>query len=174
MSVLISILVIIAINKMLIDSKHIQRQDIASGTKNDLLVNSVENDKEMEKNNMSSKSENIKINLTVNNKKFSATLENNETTKELISMFPITLEMRELNSNEKYNYLDTNLPTNEKRPDEIKAGDIKLFGDNCIVVFYKNFSTPYSYTDIGKIDEANELIKELGSGNVTITFEVIK
>ena len=37
---------------------------------------------------MNNQNENIKINLTVNNKTFSATLENNETTRELTQCFP--------------------------------------------------------------------------------------
>ena len=51
---------------------------------------------------LDNQNEEIKINLIVNNKTFSATLENNNTTKELVSMFTMTLNMSELNSNEKY------------------------------------------------------------------------
>lgn len=123
---------------------------------------------------MNNQNEEIKINLTVNNKIFSATLENNETTKELVSMFPMTLNMSELNSNEKYNYLDTDLTTNASRQSRINAGDIKLFGSNCLVVFYESFNTSYSYTNLGKVDDANGFVKELGNGSVTITFDVAK
>ena len=118
------------------------------------------------------KSENIKINLTVNNKTFSATLENNETTRELTQMFPMTIQMSDLNSNEKYNYLDTNLTTNASRVSRINAGDIKLFGSNCLVVFYESFNTSYSYTNLGKVDNANDFVNELGRGSVTVTFEL--
>ena len=121
---------------------------------------------------MNNQNEEIKINLTVNNKIFSATLENNETTKELVSMFPMTLNMSELNSNEKYNYLDRDLTTNASRQSRINAGDIKLFGSNCLVVFYESFNTSYSYTNLGKVDDANGFVKELGNGSVTITFDV--
>lgn len=121
---------------------------------------------------MNNQNEEIKINLTLNNKTFSATLENNVTTKELVSMFPMTLNMSELNSNEKYNYLDTDLTTNASRQSRINAGDIKLFGSNCLVVFYESFNTSYSYTNLGKVDDANGFVKELGNGSVTITFDV--
>lgn len=123
---------------------------------------------------MNNQNEEIKINLTLNNKTFSATLENNVTTKELVSMFPMTLNMSELNSNEKYNYLDTDLTTNASRQSRINAGDIKLFGSNCLVVFYESFNTSYSYTNLGKVDDANGFVKELGNGSVTITFDVAK
>ena len=121
---------------------------------------------------MNNQNEEIKINLTVNNKIFSATLENNETTKELVSMFPMTLNMSELNSNEKYNYLDTDLTTNASRQSRINAGDIKLFGSNCLVVFYDNFRNSYSYTNLGKVDNVDDFVAELESGSVNIRFEL--
>lgn len=121
---------------------------------------------------MNNQNEEIKINLTLNNKTFSATLENNVTTKELVSMFPMTLNMSELNSNEKYNYLDTDLTTNASRQSRINAGDIKLFGSNCLVVFYESFNTSYSYTNLGTVDDVDVFVSELGNGSVTITFDV--
>ena len=121
---------------------------------------------------MNNQNEEIKINLTINNKTFSATLENNVTTRELISMFPMTLNMSELNSNEKYNYLDTDLTTNSSRQSKINVGDIKLYGSNCLVVFYESFNTSYSYTNLGTVDDVDSFVSELGNGSVTITFDV--
>lgn len=115
--------------------------------------------------------ENIKIKLSINNKTFSATLNNNETVKGLIERLPLTLNMQDLNSNEKYNYLDFSLPTSPSRPNRINAGDIKLFGDDCLVIFYESFNTSYNYTDLGKIDNSEGFLAELGNGSVTITFE---
>ena len=115
--------------------------------------------------------ENIKIKLSINNKTFSATLNNNEAVKGLIERLPLTLNMQDLNSNEKYNYLYFSLPTSPSRPNRINAGDIKLFGDDCLVIFYKSFNTSYNYTDLGKIDNAEGFLAELGNGSVTITFE---
>ena len=122
--------------------------------------------------NMNNLSEEIKINLIVNNKTFSATLNNNETTRELIAMFPMTIQMSDLHSNEKYNYLDSSLTTNSSTPRRINAGDIKLYGNSCLVVFYDSFSNSYSYTDLGRVDNVNDFVSELGSGSVNITFEL--
>lgn len=129
-----------------------------------------ENSNVMEEN-MNSQNEIIKINLNINNKKFTATLNNNETVRNLVSKLPLTLNMQDLNSNEKYKYLDFNLPTNSNKVNRINAGDIKLFGNNCLVIFYESFNTSYSYTNLGKIDNVDQFALELGSGNVTITFE---
>ena len=122
--------------------------------------------------NMNNQNEEIKINLIVNNKTFTATLDNNETVRQLVSMFPITIQMSDLNSNEKYNYLDTTLTTNSNRPGRINAGDIKLYGNNCLVVFYESFSSSYSYTDLGRVDNVETFASELGSGSVNIRFEL--
>lgn len=135
-------------------------------------INNNEENLNIGSDNMNNQSEDIKINLIVNNKTFSATLNNNETVRQLISMFPMTLNMSDLHSNEKYNYLDTSLKTNSNTPKRINAGDIKLYGNNCLVVFYDSFNNSYSYTDLGKIDNVNSFVAELGKGSVTITFEL--
>lgn len=114
----------------------------------------------------------IKINLIVNNKTFSGTLNNNQTTQELIQHFPMILDMSDLNLNEKYNYLDYKLTTNSSRPSKINVGDIKLYGDNCLVIFYESFFNSYSYTDLGRVDDVDDFISELGKDTVTIKFEL--
>ena len=112
-----------------------------------------------------------KINLVINGKEFSATLEDNETVRELLTRLPLTIEMEDLNSNEKYYYLDESLPTDATNVGRIEKGDIMLFGNDCLVVFYKSFDTPYAYTRIGKIEDVNHLEEQFGQGSVRITFE---
>lgn len=105
--------------------------------------------------------------ITINSKTYPVHLEENETTKELLKLLPLELEMNELNGNEKYTYLNTSLPTNSKNPKEINKGDIYLFGDNCLVLFYKSFKTSYSYTKIGYIDN----LEDFGNENIQVRIE---
>jgi hypothetical protein len=67
------------------------------------------------------------------------------------------LKLIELNANEKYAQLDESLPVNASIPKKIQVGELSLFGDQTIVLFYKSFSTSYAYTNIGYIEHANEL-----------------
>ena len=110
---------------------------------------------------------NLNVKLIIENKEYEINLENNETSKELFNKLPLFLNMSELNGNEKYIYLDFSLPTNPYNPEHINRGDIMLYGNNCLVIFYKSFDTPYSYTKIGHIDN----LSELGNGNITVKFE---
>lgn len=141
-------------------------------TTNESVENITENTNILNEEMNTMNKEEIKINLIVNNKTFSATLENNETTRALTSMFPMALNMSDLHSNEKYNYLNSSLTTNSSVPRMINAGDIKLYGNNCLVVFYDDFRNSYSYTNLGKVDNVDEFIVELGSGSVNIRFEL--
>ena len=111
-----------------------------------------------------------KILIKAGNSTFTATLADNETADRFYEMLPLTLDMSELNGNEKYFYLDEALPSQPYQPETIEAGDLMLYGTSCVVLFYETFSSSYSYTAIGKIDDAAGLEKALGEGGVTVSF----
>jgi len=115
---------------------------------------------------------NSKIKIKVNSQIFTATLLDNKSVKAFKEMLPLTMKMTELNGNEKYFDLPNSLPTNSYNPQTIKTGDLMLYGSKTFVLFYKTFSTPYSYTKLGSLDEVTDLTNALGSGNVTVTFEL--
>lgn len=108
--------------------------------------------------------------LNVNGQSFQAVFYDNKTANALLKQMPMTLNMKELNGNEKYHFFDTEFPVNEKSLGKISAGDIMLYGSDCLVTFYKSHSTSYQYTPVGKIENASGFAKAVGSGNVTITF----
>ncbi len=114
---------------------------------------------------------NVKIKITVNSQTFTATLADNNSAKGFKEMLPLTINMKELNGNEKYYDFPNSLPTNSSHPGTIKNGDLMLYGSKTLVLFYKTFSTSYSYTNLGSIDDVTGLVSALGSGNVTVTFE---
>jgi hypothetical protein len=108
--------------------------------------------------------------VIINWKKYIAELENNETAQlfynDIIADNSAEFNMEELNWNEKYVYLQETLPSNPKVPEKIESWDIMLYWDNCIVIFYKSFTTTYSYTKIGHIKNMQDLWTE----SVTVQF----
>jgi hypothetical protein len=114
----------------------------------------------------------MKIKITVGQKIFTATLFNNPAATAFKSKLPLSIVMNELNGNEKYADLAASLPTNASNPGTIQNGDLMLYGSSTLVLFYKSFSTSYSYTRIGRVDDATGLAVALGSGNVTVKYEL--
>ena len=110
--------------------------------------------------------------ITIENKKYEAILYDNSTTKELIKKFPITITMSDLNGNEKYYNFSKSFSTSSENVASINKGDIMLFGDNCLVIFYKSFSTRYKYTKLGYIKNTEDLKNSFGKGDISITFKI--
>nr|WP_320024291.1 cyclophilin-like fold protein [uncultured Acetobacterium sp.] len=112
------------------------------------------------------------IKITVNGQEFSATLYDNQTTQNFVKKLPLTIDMSELNGNEKFYYLEEPLPVAAEQIGEIRAGDLMLYGDDCLVLFYENFSSAYRYTRIGAIENAEGLAEAVGDGAVKIAFSL--
>lgn len=47
-----------------------------------------------------------------------------------------------------------------------------LYGNSCLVIFYKTFNTSYNYVKLGHIDNTAGLTEALGSSSVKVTFSV--
>src|SRR5918993_1258643 len=114
----------------------------------------------------------MKLKISIGTNTFTATLHNNATVTSFKLRLPMTVNMEDLNANEKYFDLPNNLPTNASNPGTIQAGDLMLYGSNTLVLFYTTFSTSYNYTPLGRIENAAGLAAALGSGNVAVTFEL--
>ncbi len=121
-------------------------------------------------NNNTSMSNNLKI--TIGSVAFNVTLDDNAATAAFKALLPMTVNMSEMNGNEKYYYLSGSLPTASVNPGTIQVGDLMLYGRSCLVLFYETFRTSYSYTRLGRVDNPSGLATALGSGNVTVTFEL--
>lgn len=121
--------------------------------------------------NNSDKRKEIPVTLTVGGKTFAAKFYDNKTARVLLEKMPMTLPMKELNGNEKYFYFDSEFPTKETSPKKIHAGEIKLYGEDCLVAFYKTHATSYQYTSVGYVEDVQGFVKAVGDGNVTVTFQ---
>ena len=85
-----------------------------------------------------------------------------------------TFKMKELNGNEKYRYLSRSFPAAPKKLNQIKAGDVMLYSDDCLVIFYKTHKTSYEYTKIGRLASTKGLVKAVGKKSVKVRFSKMK
>ncbi|MDO9359611.1 MAG: cyclophilin-like fold protein [Polaromonas sp.] len=108
--------------------------------------------------------------MTVGDRRFAVTVADTDAARAFASRMPLTLDMTDLNSNEKKFDLPTALPANPARPGTIRNGDLMLYGTNTLVVFYLTFDSPYAYTRLGRVDDPVGLAQALGRGSVRVGF----
>lgn len=118
--------------------------------------------------------EDNKMNITIGDKTFTATLADNSSAaalKELLSNSPMTIDMRGYGNFEKVGSIGTELPRNDEQM-TTSAGDIILYQGNSLVIYYDE--NLWNFTRIGRIDNVtqSELKEALGEGNVTVTFSL--
>lgn len=115
----------------------------------------------------------MKMNVQIGDMSFTATLEDNAATRELIEMMkeePITIDMSDYSGFEKVGPLGRSLTTDNHQT-TTSAGDIVLYSGNQIVMFYG--SNSWSYTKIGRIDNLDGWEDTLGSGSITAVFSLV-
>ena len=100
--------------------------------------------------------------MTVGDRRFAITLTDNAAARAFAAQLPLTLDMSELNGNEKHADLRAALPANASRPGTIRNGDLMLYGTTTVVVFYETFDSSYSYTRLGRVDDPADLPRALG------------
>lgn len=118
--------------------------------------------------------ENMKLKITFGETVLTATLYDNPTTQDFISMLPITTEVEDYASNEKIFYPERKLST-DQAPNGYKpsTGDITYYapwGD--VAIFYKDFSHSSGLISLGRIDD-NGIEKLKSVGKQLVTFELI-
>lgn len=113
----------------------------------------------------------MKIKIYIGDKIFNATLDDNESARAFAEKLPLDITMTELNGNEKYYRFSERLPSNDKVVGAIHTGDLMLYSASYVVLFYKDFSTTYNYTRLGRIDNSASLTTAVGKGNINVRIE---
>lgn len=111
------------------------------------------------------------LNIKINGIAYQLELANNPTAKKLQNVLPNKFSMEDLHQNEKFYDLPESLLRNDVAVGEIEAGDVMLYGNRTLVIFYRSFETSYSYTRIGKILDSNELENVVGNSAVEIEIQ---
>ena len=115
-----------------------------------------------------------KVLLKVGGNSMTATLTDNEATRELTKLLEqgdITIRMSDYGGFEKVGALPQSFPTSNTQITTV-PGDIMLYQGNQMVIFYG--SNSWSYTRLGKIDGAtvSNLRQFLGNGDITLTLSL--
>ena len=115
-----------------------------------------------------------KVLLKIGGNSMTATLTDNEATRELAKLLEqgnITIGMSDYGGFEKVGALPQSLPTSNTQI-TTEPGDIMLYQGNQMVIFYG--SNSWSYTRLGKIDGAtvSNLRQFLGNGDITLTLSL--
>ena len=116
------------------------------------------------------KSEGLRMWMTVGEHRFAITLTDNPAARAFAAQLPMTLDMADLNGNEKHAELPKALPADASRPGTIRSGDLMLYGSDTLVVFYLTFHSSYPYTRLGRVDDPAELAQALGQRAVRVVF----
>jgi len=108
--------------------------------------------------------------MTIGEQRFAITLADNAAARALVALLPLTLDLSDLNRNEKYATLPQALPAEASKPGTIHSGDLMLYGPDTLVVFYTNFDSTYAYTRLGRVDDTARLAQALGRRGVQVMF----
>ncbi|AKV56012.1 hypothetical protein AB656_00550 [Bifidobacterium actinocoloniiforme DSM 22766] len=110
------------------------------------------------------------MNITIDGTVFQARLASGCAAQEFTRRMPTTLRMNELNGTEKYHFFDRPIPSEPQAVGEIRAGDLMLYGSDCLTLFFKTFRTSYAYTRLGWVEQPESLAQTLRPGTVSVNF----
>lgn len=145
----------------------LETEDNTENSSDEDSMESTEDTENMETN--VEEGDNIMV-IEAGGQQFRAVLYDNDTAAALAEMLPMTLNMEEMNGNEKYYFMEESLPTASESIGTIQNGDIMLYGSDCLVLFFKTFDTSYTYTRIGYVEEPEAFAAALARGTVEISF----
>ena len=112
----------------------------------------------------------MKLSLKVGDKGITASLIDNATTRDFISLLPMTLSLEDYNETEKISDLPRRLST-EGAPagSDPSVGDITYYAPwGNLALFYRDFGYSRGLVRLGKIDDGIEALRRPGPLNVTI------
>jgi hypothetical protein len=114
----------------------------------------------------------MKINIKVRDKVITATLIDNPTTRDFISLLPLTLTMNDLFGREKFAHLPRAISEEGKRTKTYDIGDLLYWSPGSdVAIFYRHDGQEIpdpGIIAIGKIDAGVEAFNVPGSFNVTV------
>ncbi len=114
----------------------------------------------------------MKLKVTVGDVVLTATLEDNPTSRDFISLLPLTVKLDDYASSEKIFYPERKLK-NQKGSINVSAGDITYYVPwGNIAIFYKDFGRSTDLIKIGRFEGNIDVLKTAGSLD-NVKFELL-
>ncbi|MEP6644866.1 MAG: cyclophilin-like fold protein [Acidobacteriaceae bacterium] len=118
----------------------------------------------------------MKINISIGGKILTASLADNATARDFVSVLPLSLSMKDLFGREKYGDLPKALSENGPRKNRYEVGDIAYWSPNQQVAVYyhqdgESIPSP-GIIPIAKMDAGTEAFNV--SGSVKVAIEIAK
>ena len=112
----------------------------------------------------------MKISIKIEDKVVTATLTDNATSRDFVSLLPMDLTLEDYAATEKISNLPRRLSTEGAPPgSDPSLGDIAYYAPwGNLAIFYKDFRHSSGLIKLGKIDSGIEALKATGSAKVTI------
>jgi hypothetical protein len=116
---------------------------------------------------------NMKIKLKLNDSEMTATLVDSKTSRDFVSLLPLTLTMNDLFGREKFAHLPRAISTEGKRTHTYEVGDIAYWSPGPdVAIYYKDDGEKIPNPGIiviGKLDSGVDAFNVAGSVQVKIT-----
>jgi hypothetical protein len=120
--------------------------------------------------------QNMKININVSGKTVTATLMDNPTAKDFVSLLPLTMSMKDLFGREKFGHLQKALSEKGPRTNTYEVGDIAYWSPaHDLAIYYHHDGEsipPPGVIPIAKINGGTEVFNVPGS--VKVSIEIAK
>lgn len=113
---------------------------------------------------------NVKIRIKMNGNEITATLTDNATSRDFVSLLPLKLKLEDYGETEKIGYLPRKLSTEGAPPgSDPSVGDVSYYAPwGNLAIFRKDFRYSTGLINLGKIDSGLESLNAPGSVEVTI------
>jgi hypothetical protein len=112
----------------------------------------------------------MKIRIRINGNEIAASLIDNATSRDFVSLLPLTLKLEDYGETEKISYLPRKLSTEGAPPgSDPSAGDVSYYAPwGNLALFRRDFRYSRGLIRLGKIDSGLEALNVPGSVEVTI------
>jgi len=120
------------------------------------------------------KGDSMKLKITVGEKVIMATLYNNSTSKDFITLLPLTTTLEDYVNTEKIHFLTKKLSVdNSQKPGQV-TGDIAYYvpWGNLAIFYTRNASSADGFIILGKIDSGKEALNV--TGDIKVKIELVR